>query len=58
MVRLYLSITEAQREELKEHLELNGYAVEWEKNGVILVDEDEIAYVKTILHDRMIGFAE
>lgn len=58
MVRLYLSITYPQMEELREHLLYNGYHVDWETDDVITVDEEEVAYVKTILRDRGIGFSE
>ncbi len=58
MIRLYLSITHSQMAELKDHLYYNGYHVDWETDDVISVDEDEAAYVKTILHDRGIGFSE
>lgn len=58
MIRLYLSITYSQMIELREHLRYNGYHFEWETGDVLLVDEDEVAYVKTILHDRGIGFVE
>lgn len=58
MIRLFLSITYSQMQELKEHLYFNGYHVDWETDGVITVDEDEAAYVKTILRDRGIGFEE
>lgn len=58
MVRLYLTITHYQREELKEHLWKNGYHVSWEDNDILDVDEDEVEYVKTILQDRGIGFTE
>lgn len=58
MIRLFLSITRSQMQELKEHLYFNGYHVDWETDDVITVDEDEVAYVKTILRDRGIGFEE
>lgn len=58
MIRLFLSITYSQMQELKEHLYFNGYHVDWETDDVITVDEDEVAYVKTILRDRGIGFEE
>ena len=58
MIRLFLSITHSQMQELKEHLYFNGYHVDWETDDVITVDEDEVAYVKTILRDRGIGFEE
>ena len=58
MIRLFLSITHSQMQELKEHLYFNGYHVDWETDDVITGDEDEVAYVKTILRDRGIGFEE
>ena len=58
MIRLFLSITHSQMQELKEHLYFNGYHVDGETDDVITVDEDEVAYVKTILRDRGIGFVE
>lgn len=58
MYRLYLTITEEEREELKQHLYMNGYYVEWETDDVISVSEEEISYVKTILYDRNIGFTD
>lgn len=58
MIRLFLSITYSQMQELKEHLYFNGYHVDWETDDVITVDEDEVVYVKTILRDRGIGFEE
>ena len=58
MISLFLSITYSQMQELKEHLYFNGYHVDWETDDVITVDEDEVAYVKTILRDRGIGFEE
>ena len=58
MIRLFLSITHSQMQELKEHLYFNGYHVDWETDDVITVDEDEVAYVKTFLRDRGIGFEE
>ena len=58
MIRLFLSITHSQMQELKEHLYFNGYHVDWETDDVITVDEDEVAYVNTILRDRGIGFEE
>lgn len=58
MIRLFLSITYSQMQELKEHLYYNGYHVDWETDDVITVDEDEIAYIKTILRDRGIGFTK
>ena len=58
MIRLFLSITHSQMQELKEHLYFNGYQVDWETDDVITVDEDEVDYIKTILRDRGIGFEE
>ena len=58
MIRLFLSITHSQMQELKEHLYFNGYHVDWETDNIITIDEDEVAYVKTILRDRGIGFEE
>lgn len=58
MVRLYLTLTNEQREELKEHLSMNGYNVEWVTDDVIEVDEEEKAYVTTILYDRYISFTD
>ena len=58
MIRLYLSLTHSQMQELKEHLFYNGYHVDWVSDDVLDVDEDEVAYVKTILEDRGIGFTE
>lgn len=58
MIRLFLSITYSQMQELKEHLYYNGYYVDWETDDVITVNEDEATYVKTILRDRGIGFTE
>ena len=58
MIRLFLSITHSQMQKLKEHLYFNGYHVDWETDDVIAVDEDEVAYVKTILRDRGIEFWE
>lgn len=58
MIRLFLSLSRSQMQELKEHLSYNGYHVDWETDDVITVDEDEVAYVKTILQDRGIGFCE
>ena len=58
MIRLFLLITHHQMQELKEHLYYNGYHVHWETDDVITVDENEVAYVKTILCDRGIGFTE
>ena len=57
-MRLYLTTTEEQEQELYEHLLMNGYNVEWETNDVISVDEEEISYIKTILFDRNIGFTD
>ena len=58
MIRLFLTITNEQMTELKNHLEMNGYSVEWETDDVINVDEEEIDYVKTILYDRYIPFTD
>lgn len=58
MIRLYLSITHSQAEELRDHLRYNGYHLDWETDDVIAVDENEVDYVKTILCDRGIGFTE
>ena len=58
MIRLFLTITYEQSLELKHHLDMNGYSVEWETDDVISVDEEEIAYVKTILCDRYISFTD
>lgn len=58
MIRLFLTITNEQRVELKEHLEMNGYSVEWETDDVISVDEEEVDYVATILYDRYIPFID
>lgn len=58
MIRLFLSITHSQRQEIKNHLCHNGYHVDWETDDVIAVDEEEAAYVKTILRDREIQFTE
>jgi len=58
MVRLYLTITDEQRTELKEHLSMNGYDVEWITDDVIEVDEEEKSYVATILYDRYIPFTD
>lgn len=58
MVKLFLSLTYSQMCELKEHFYFNGYAVIWEDDDIISVNEDEVAYVKTILRDRGIGFME
>lgn len=55
-MKLFLTITNEQRMELKEHLKMNGYSVEWETDDVIDVDEEEISYVATILYDRYIPF--
>lgn len=58
MIRLFLSLTHYQREELKEHLYLNGYHVDWEDEDILDVDEDEVEDVKTILYDRGIYYTE
>lgn len=57
-IKLRLSITQPQIEELRKHLLYNGYHVTWEADDVILVVEDEVDYVKTILYDREICFWE
>lgn len=56
MVRLFLTLQQEQREELKEHLQMNGYCVNWLTPDIIDVDEDEEDWVKTILYDRKIRF--
>lgn len=58
MIRLYLSLTHAQRTELTEHLYLNGYHFDWESEDILEVDEDEVEYVKTILYDMGIYYTE
>ena len=58
MIKLCLTLNNGQREELKSHLENNGYEVEWVSEDVIMVNEEEIAYVRTILSDRNIGFVD
>lgn len=58
MYKLYLTLTDEEREELKQHLFMNGYYIEWESDNVISVNEEEISYVKTILFDRNIGFTD
>ena len=58
MVRLFLSLTHYQRQELQEHFLYNGYHVDWEEEDVITVDEDEVIEVKTILREEGIGFTE
>lgn len=58
MIRLYLSISYSQMKDVKEHFYLNGYHVDWESDDIITVDEDEAAYVKTILEENGIGFSE
>lgn len=58
MKRLYLTITNEQREELKEHFQMNGYSVEWETDDVIAVDEEEISYIGTILYDHYVPFTD
>lgn len=58
MCRLFLLIKNEQRKELKNHLIMNRYHVKWETDNIISVDEDEIDYVKTILHDRNIQFSD
>lgn len=58
-MRLYLTIRDqAQRDELKEHLERNGYNVGWISDDVIEVDEEEKAYIAGILYDRFIPFTD
>lgn len=56
MIRLYLSITLNQMQELKEHLCYNGYHFEFIQYDILEVDSDEAAYVETILNDRGIGY--
>lgn len=58
MIRLYLSISYSQTKDMKEHFNSNGYHVDWESDDIITVDEDEAAYVKTILEENGIGFSE
>ena len=55
---LYLTITDRQRDELKNHLEMNGYSVDWETDDVINVDDEELSYINTILLDRYIPFTD
>ena len=40
MIRLYLTISHYQREELKEHLWRNGYHVSWEDEDILDVDQE------------------
>lgn len=56
MVRIFLTITKEQMDELKNHLLLNGYSVTFETENLIKVDENEIYEVKTILEDRDIEY--
>lgn len=56
MIKISLNIAEHQRVELVEHLKLNGYSVEWETESVLLVNIDDVEYIKTILLDRKIPF--
>ena len=45
--------TDKDLEELKYHLSMNGYNFKFDKiRNLLFVDEDEIAYVETILKDR------
>lgn len=56
MVRIFLTITREQMDELKNHLLLNGYSVSFETENLIKVDENEMYEVKTILEDRDIEY--
>lgn len=56
MIKISLNIAEQKRVELVEHLKLNGYSVEWETESVLLVNIDDVEYIKTILLDRKIPF--
>ena len=56
MVIVFLTLQQEQREELREHLQMNGYCVNWLTPDIIDVDEDEEDGVKTILYNRKIRF--
>ena len=56
MVRIFLTITKEQMDELKNHLLMNGYSVDWETDDVIAVDVEEVSYIETILNDRGIKY--
>lgn len=59
MQRFLLSASHHALEELKEHLFFNGYHFELDvESGLIEIDEGESPYLKTILRDRGISFAE
>lgn len=56
MVRFYLSTTPRKREELLEHLRNNGYRIVWEGGNIFTADDEDMAYIETILYDRRIGW--
>lgn len=58
MVKFLVSVPYNLYVETKEHLFYNGYHFIWDDMDVLEVDEDEAEYVKTILHDRGIGYVE
>lgn len=56
--RLYLKIINEQKEELENHLRMNGYNVTWISGDIIEMDSEEISYIQTILSDRNIELEE
>ena len=51
----FCGLKKETREELKEHLVMNGYSAKWKSYNILMVDEEEISYVETILSDRNIN---
>lgn len=58
MQKFFLTITNEQRDELKDHFIKNGYSVTWESDDVISVDDEETSYIATILYDHYIPFTD
>lgn len=57
-MKLYLTLSDEQRLELINHLVMNRYQVKLETPDIIVVPEEEIYEVQTILQDRNIGYTD
>ena len=55
----YSEADEDDTEELRYHLYMNGYDVRWNDDCKSFdADEEEVAYIETILEDRGITYSE
>ncbi len=55
----YIEADEDDTAELRNHLYMNGYDVRWNDDYKSFdADEEEVAYIETILEDRGITYSE